>query len=251
MKRTMLSLILVFTFIILTGCSNESDGKIHMPSSSDDYKGLNYKEVTSELQESGFTNIKTEVLDDLVTGWLTKDGEVEKVDVNGDTTFSTDSKYQKDIKIVVIYHTFPEETTATSVKTDSSQKTSKKQNNKTLTIKNNEELSAVLLTKNEFDPIIKKFAEKYSMRTIEFDGYISNVTPYKDYDTRFDVLMYVGDYRTENFYGPNIKMENVGITEYPDVQESTNQNVHIVAEVWDYDENQGLLMLTPIAIKTR
>ncbi len=52
-------------------------------------------------------HIKTVVLDDLVTGWLTKDGEVKQVDINEKTDFSENTSFPKDSKIVITYHTFP------------------------------------------------------------------------------------------------------------------------------------------------
>ena len=63
--------------------------------SSDEIVGENYQTVISQLEKTGFTNIKTKVLDDLITGWLTKDGEIEQVEINGDTEFSANDSFQK------------------------------------------------------------------------------------------------------------------------------------------------------------
>jgi hypothetical protein len=71
------------------------------------YKGENYQSARTELQAAGFTNIKIYVLDDLVNGWWTKDGEVEKVSVNGITDFNVATNFSKDAEIVITYHTFP------------------------------------------------------------------------------------------------------------------------------------------------
>ena len=120
-----------------------------------------------------------------------------------------------------------------------------------LTAENNEDLAAVLSTRDEFDTIIKDFSEKYSLRTIEFDGYISNVTQYEDEKTRLNVLVYVGDYRTDNFYGPNIQLENIGTLDYDWTKNSVYQNVHIVAKVMEYREVSGLLILSPESIELR
>lgn len=108
-KRIISYILLIALCIVLVGCDSEPDDRLKMPSSSRAYKGANYQDVINELKDAGFTNIETEVLDDLITGWLTKDGEVEQVEVDGDTTFSTDTKKPHDVKIVVTYHTFPEE----------------------------------------------------------------------------------------------------------------------------------------------
>ena len=73
----------------------------------DDLKDANYQDVVAKFENAGFTNVQTEVIDDLVLGWFTKDGEVEEVSVDGYTTFSTNSRYPADTEIVVSYHTFP------------------------------------------------------------------------------------------------------------------------------------------------
>lgn len=113
MKQRFLSLILALIFVTtLVGCSNGassiSDNRVNMPSSSKKFEGVNYQEVVTQLQDAGFINVETEVLSDLVTGWTTKDGEVEKVSVDGDNLFSTDDKFPRDVNIVVTYHTFPD-----------------------------------------------------------------------------------------------------------------------------------------------
>jgi len=42
----------------------------------------------------------------LITGWITKDGEVEEVEIDGYTTFSSSSRFLPDVEIVITYHTF-------------------------------------------------------------------------------------------------------------------------------------------------
>lgn len=85
----------------------QTGNKIRMQSSAKELKGKNYQQVQAQLQTSGFTNIETKVLNDLITGWLTKDGEVENVSVNGNVDFLAGSKFPKDARIVITYHTFP------------------------------------------------------------------------------------------------------------------------------------------------
>lgn len=116
MKQITRMLLIFLIGIMLTGCGSETtpDTRIHMPASSNDFEGSNYEEVIETLENAGFINVQTEVLDDLVTGWLTKDGEVEEVSVEGDTVFSTDSKYDADVEIVVTYHTFSVDTEESS-----------------------------------------------------------------------------------------------------------------------------------------
>lgn len=46
-------------------------------------------------------------IEDLVTGWLTKDGEVEEVTIDGDGSFRAGDTFDKTAAIIVSYHTFP------------------------------------------------------------------------------------------------------------------------------------------------
>jgi hypothetical protein len=103
-------LVLMFAFLgimTLLESAPNGDGEIRIPSSSSTFEAKDYQDVMTELQAAGFTNVETEALDDLIIGWLTKDGEVEKVSVNGNTNFSADRKFPEDAKIVITYHTFP------------------------------------------------------------------------------------------------------------------------------------------------
>lgn len=51
------------------------DGKIRVNYSSSDFKGEKYEDVVGRLESEGFTNIRVEPIGDLITGWVTKDGE--------------------------------------------------------------------------------------------------------------------------------------------------------------------------------
>jgi hypothetical protein len=102
MKKKLLFLCLLLAIISISACSAEKDPNVlKVSKSSDEIVGEDYQTVISELEETGFTNIKTKVLDDLITGWMTKDGEIEQVEINGDTEFSANDRFQKDSKIVI------------------------------------------------------------------------------------------------------------------------------------------------------
>lgn len=57
------------------------------------------------FENVGFTNVTTNVEYDIVTGWLTDDGEVKSVTINGKKEFDSDDKYRLDAEVVVTYHT--------------------------------------------------------------------------------------------------------------------------------------------------
>lgn len=77
---------------------------ISLPLSSKDMKGEHYTDVISLLQNAGFVNIQTEVEYDLLLGWITKDGQVKAVTVDGDSKFNDSDTYRLDADIIITYH---------------------------------------------------------------------------------------------------------------------------------------------------
>lgn len=80
--------------------------KTNPPLTNKEVKKMNYKEVEKQFKNNGFENIKIEKIQDLVTGWITKDGEVETVTINKDTKFDINSEYLIDAEVIIKYHTF-------------------------------------------------------------------------------------------------------------------------------------------------
>jgi hypothetical protein len=117
MKKTIvvvLTLVLAFSFTACAGSDaniENHENELQLPLSSDDTEYENYKDVMTRFENAGFKNITLEKIDDLITGWLTKDGEIDSVSVNGETDFIASTWYSKDAKIVIRYHTFPEANT--------------------------------------------------------------------------------------------------------------------------------------------
>lgn len=80
--------------------------KIEFPFSSNQVHKKNYKELIQLLKDLGFTNIETETIKDLVTGWLVKDGSIEQVSINNQTLYKAGIVCEYDAEIVIKYHTF-------------------------------------------------------------------------------------------------------------------------------------------------
>lgn len=80
--------------------------KIYIGASLESFKEKNYLEVVKQLKENGFQNIKTIPIEDLVTGWITSDGEIEDITINGESNFTENTAYSPDAEIVISYHTF-------------------------------------------------------------------------------------------------------------------------------------------------
>ena len=69
-------------------------------------KGANYQDVMGKFEEAGFENITLEVEYDIITGWITDDGEVKSETVNDDGKFASGKEYRADAEVVITYHTY-------------------------------------------------------------------------------------------------------------------------------------------------
>lgn len=265
MKRIVSVLIAFVMIITLAGCDSSEDhvGEAKTPSGSEALKGQTYQDVVKKFEEHGFTNIKTEKLEDLITGWMTKEGEVEKVSVGGDESYSPDRWIANDIEVVIAYHAFPEEKESETEKSESSGTSSKESQEQDiyedpLTIDNNQELASILLVKDNLDLTIKSFAEKYDGQIIKFDAYIADIAKHKDYETRFDILIYAGDYSETESVGPSFKFEDVNIVSDLNLTGSNipdnlivGQHVRVTVRVEEYRESSGLFIIKPLTTEIR
>ena len=80
--------------------------EIIIPFSERSLRKLNYIVAGDKLQDLGFTEIYERPIRDLVTGWVTKDGSVEKVTIGDTYPFKKNSVFTYDTRITIEYHTF-------------------------------------------------------------------------------------------------------------------------------------------------
>lgn len=100
-------LIGLFLFGIgMLGSLDDGVKTIYLSQSAKSFKGENYNLVVDQLQDMGFENIEVEELKDLKIGWLIKDGEVEKVMIDGVDDFKKEDRFKADSKVKIYYHTF-------------------------------------------------------------------------------------------------------------------------------------------------
>lgn len=301
-----------------------------------------YDSILKQFEDAGFVNVKGEPIEDLVFGWLTEDGEIETILIDGSETFEELDLVAFDTEVVIRYHTFPmddsdeqgndeatsdaTETTEITVsmneddfmgmnyaeaerllrdmgftvfeyeilETDDQAKPDDtigaveiknwefgkgdfsigdtyatdaivvlwyyecEEQEPNLTVDNCEDLAVLLSVKDPQSDIVSSFAAKYSGRTIEFDGNVAFSANHGDYDTRYDVLVYAGDYNENSASGPNFQFVDVNygdlglsFSDYIEDYISIGTNLHIIAEVDDYNENSGLFELDPISIELR
>lgn len=114
-KGLIIGIVAFIVCIVLIGLLPSSDedeareGEAKVPASYDSLIEMNYETVQGKFEDSGFTNIKLEPIEDLITGWLTDDGDVESVTIDGSTEFTSGDWYPNDVEVVIQYHTFPPE----------------------------------------------------------------------------------------------------------------------------------------------
>lgn len=126
-----------------------------------------------------------------------------------------------------------------------------------ITTENNEEFKALLQTDDS--STITNFIQKYKGQIIEFDGHIADIAHYKNYKTKFDMLIYGGNYlgAEQAPSGPNFKFVNIttvsnsAFNSFNGENISKGQNVHIKAQIGNYNSTQDLVYLSPIEVSPR
>jgi hypothetical protein len=126
-----------------------------------------------------------------------------------------------------------------------------------LTAATNPEFAA-LLAGNDCSDAVEAFGVKYSGRTIEFDGHIADLANHGDYDTRFDILMYAGDFDPSSARGPSFQFRNVSIVsdlnlEGPNISDSLREgdNLRVVAKIDGLERRTCLFLLEPVSTAVR
>ena len=88
--------------------SGTKEGQVKVSSSSSSFTGEYKDDVKTLLEKDGFTNIELRAEGDLITGMLHQEGDVDTVSIDGKTSFSSGTAFNKDAKVVIAYHSFPE-----------------------------------------------------------------------------------------------------------------------------------------------
>ena len=70
-----------------------------------DNNDVKYQQVKDDLEAAGFTNIDTEEVDDLVTGWIKNKYTVESISIEGNRKFRKGDEFKSDAHIIIRYHT--------------------------------------------------------------------------------------------------------------------------------------------------
>jgi hypothetical protein len=101
------------------------------------------------------------------------------------------------------------------------------------------------------------FAAKYEGQSIRFDGVITDLASHEGAATRYDILISPGK-KVETTVGPAFKYEDVNISSDlgwtgSNAPESvgTGSRLGFTAEVGEYDSDQCIFFLDPVATETR
>ena len=86
--------------VFLFGCGNTTKA----PAAALDYVGAGYEEVIEGLQQAGFVNIETEIIEDLSSTGVMKDGTVEMVVIDDCADYEKGKVFSCDVKVVVTCH---------------------------------------------------------------------------------------------------------------------------------------------------
>ena len=126
-----------------------------------------------------------------------------------------------------------------------------------LTIDNNEDLAEVLRLKDNADPKVKIFAARYANRIVSFDGNVAFFSYHGTYKTRYDILVYPGDYSEDTASGPSFQFSDVNTYDLG-IPKSVSpgfvtqgSNIRVTAKVLFYNERSSLFMLDPVSTEPR
>ncbi|WP_170241317.1 hypothetical protein [Streptococcus suis] len=126
-KKFLFLCIVFFASISLVACGGTSEttdtNKIAIPVGSSPEEA-DYQSVQKQLEDAGFENVSTQKIEDLTFGIFTKDGEIEKITVNGNESFSKGDLFEKDVSITIHYHTFKDYNNSEESKESSSEESS-------------------------------------------------------------------------------------------------------------------------------
>lgn len=208
--------------------------------SESEFLGMNYTKAEALLRDMGFTVFEYQVvetddqskLNDTIEAVEIKSWTFDKGDFEKGNTYETDA-------IVVFWYYKCEEITPN------------------LTAENNTDLATLLTLRDPCDPSVSTFANKYNGQVIEFDGCVTSMQKHGNYDTRYDMLIGSGDFDENSMRGPNFHLTDVNAfdmdldTLYLEEVLCVGKNIHIIAEVDDYNSNSSLFELNVISVTVR
>ena len=104
MKKISKLVCLLFLSLLLAGCGGSKTDMVETPANMRMQRGRNYREVIEDFQDKGFTNIKTNKIEDLQYGFVVRYEQVETITVGGDSNYDSGVKVPADTEVIISYH---------------------------------------------------------------------------------------------------------------------------------------------------
>ena len=126
-----------------------------------------------------------------------------------------------------------------------------------ITAENDEQFAAILALKDPGDPSVEQFVQEHLGGTISFCGNIAFASKSKDDNTRFDYLIYSGDYNENSVLGPNFQIRDAACEELHIAEDNKQKhlaagtNIQITAELEGYDSPSQTIRIHPLSITIR
>lgn len=80
--------------------------KIQVGEAASAFSKTQYTDLAADLKEMGFTDITLLRADDLISGWLTKEGTIKSITIGGNSQFTEKDSFYADEPVVIVVHTF-------------------------------------------------------------------------------------------------------------------------------------------------
>lgn len=101
-----LIIVIGFSCFMFFWYSTPKEGETKISINAKDYIGVQYTEVEEKFINMGFSNIKSVPKEDLIFGWVNKEGSTDKITINNNDNFKKDEIFPKDADIIIYYHSF-------------------------------------------------------------------------------------------------------------------------------------------------
>ncbi len=89
---------------ILSGIYVPKETEVLIDFNPNDYKGKKYEDVVSLLKNMGFINIQVQNLRDVIFGIFSKEGQVERITINGNEDYKKGDWIDIQAEILITYH---------------------------------------------------------------------------------------------------------------------------------------------------
>lgn len=227
------------------------------PATSTNLKGKSFDAVKKKFEDNGFSNITLEKIEDLIFGFLKKDGEVEEVLINGSTAYTAQQLFPENSAVVIRYHTFKSssssqssstkqtETTTTTVTTTTQQK-----QEDIITEQSDEEFAKIMQLTDPHSLSVQNFAKNYKKKKIKFTATVVLMMKHKQYNTRFDIALMASNEQGKG-RGPLYSFENVNFYDLK-VEGADSVSKHmtfeVVATIDSFDTQSKSIKLIPHAM---